>query len=344
MMDSLEWLSNKSVLVTGCCGTIGSELIKQISQVHNVVVIGVDINENLIFSMTEMYKGLSDLHFFVCDIRDLSAMERHIHGVDVIFHTAALKHVVLGEASPDQVVKTNLVGLENMIYLAKKYPVEKFIFTSSDKAVGPTNVMGASKLMGERLVAAEHRPNKNNTTKFIVTRFGNVLGSEGSVYDIFKSQIIAGKAVTITDERMTRYLMTIGEAVSLVIEAGKIGQGGEIIVTKMPIVKICDLALAIRDIVRPGSKLDFTYIGIKPGEKLFEELMTVDEAEYALHNDQFFLVPPRGEENNDELYPLFRRLDSGSEFWKGSNNGNAMEMNKIRELIVEADLDGSKSS
>jgi FlaA1/EpsC-like NDP-sugar epimerase len=196
--------------------------------------------------------------------------------VDVVFHTAALKHVGLGEYNPFEVVQTNLQGVNNVIRASLDASVDRVVFTSSDKSVNPTNVMGASKMMGERLVIAANEIRGNKTTRFAAVRFGNVIGSRGSVVPIFAGQLLRGEPITITDPQMTRYVMTIDEAAELVLEAGELALGGEVFVTKMRALAVTDLAA---EIARGLGKKNFDvkHTGARPGEKLFEELLAEDE-------------------------------------------------------------------
>lgn len=336
--SDISWLAGAKILVTGAAGTVGRELVKQLCQNSSVKIIGIDQNENEIFALSEAYRNYDYVNHFVADVRHMGGLERHFFDVDYVFHTAALKHVILGEWAPDQVVATNVIGVQNVISLCKKFPVKKLIFTSSDKAVGPTNVMGASKLMGERLIAAEYRENKQNHCRFISTRFGNVLGSAGSVFDIFVASIQAGRKLTITDTEMTRYMMSIEDAVALVIESARIGRGGEIFVARMPIIRIVDLAKAVSQIIKPGAELDFEIIGKKSGEKLYEELMTPSEAKFALESEDFFVVPGEGRNLRTTDYPGFNEIGSNSEGWGASQQGPFISVEEIIHLIEKSDL------
>jgi FlaA1/EpsC-like NDP-sugar epimerase len=247
------------------------------------------------------------------DIRDLDRLRFAMDGVEVVFHTAALKHVGLGEYNPFEVVQTNLQGLNNVIRASLDANVSRFIFTSSDKAVNPTNVMGASKLMGERLVTAANEIRGLRATRFASVRFGNVLGSRGSVLPIFVRQLRSGKPVTLTDEAMTRYVMTIEEAGALVLEAGARMLGGEVFVAKMRALRIVDLARAVADIVL-GKPCDFVRTGPRPGEKLFEELVSPDEIARTVELDRLLIILPPTEtsfEGRPTLasYPDGRQLE-----------------------------------
>ena len=268
----MHYLHNKRVLITGACGTVGSALLKEI--VENPVyqpaeVVGTDNNESELFFADQMYLHDSRVTFYLGDVRDRSKIGRMLKGIDIVFHAAAFKHVVLCERSPFEAVQTNIHGVQNIIRSAIENGIEKVIFTSSDKAVNPTNVMGSSKLMGERLMTAASG-NDSGKTIFVSTRFGNVLGSRGSVIPIFHKQIERGGPVTLTDSGMTRFVMTIKEAARLVIDSGSLAHGGEVFITKMPVVRIKDLAQVMIDEMAPGfghdpASVEIREIGAKPG-------------------------------------------------------------------------------
>lgn len=290
----------KSILVTGACGTVGAELIRQLLTLPGygpADVIGLDNNESQLFFLDQQYLGDSRARFFVADIRDRDELLRKLAGVDIVFHCAALKHVVLCERSPEQAVLTNIQGLQNVIAAAHANGVGKVIFTSSDKAVNPTNVMGTSKLMGERLMTAANSNKRGKGPIFASTRFGNVLGSNGSVVPIFHNQIAKGGPITLTHRDMTRFVMSIEESVRLVIDSALLAKGGEVFITKMPVVRIEDLAMAMCEELAPRygytpGDMQITEIGTKPGEKLYEELMSPEETRRALELKRYFSVLP----------------------------------------------------
>jgi FlaA1/EpsC-like NDP-sugar epimerase len=233
------------------------------------------------------------------DIRDLDRLRFAMHGVDVVFHAAALKHVSLGEYNPFEVVQTNLSGLNNVIRAALDADVERVVFTSSDKAVNPTNVMGASKMMGERLIGAANEIRGLRRTRFLSVRFGNVIGSRGSVLPIFARQLLRREPLTVTHDSMTRYVMTIDEAAELVIEAGAIARGGEVFVTRMRALRVVDLAQAMANRLSSGDWKSTT-TGMRPGEKLYEELLSSDERERTLELERLLIVlPPVGADYGD---------------------------------------------
>lgn len=288
---------NKSVLITGVCGTIGREVLRQLVELGPREIVGIDNNESELFFLNEEYFGQKNLKLFLGDIRDPDKLKRKTIGVDYIIHTAALKHVILCEQSPRDPVQTNIYGTLNVIDAAITNGVERVIFTSSDKAVNPTNVMGATKLMGERLITAANAHRRGGGTIFSSTRFGNVLGSRGSVVPLFKKQISQGGPVTLTSPEMTRFIMTLTDAVKLVMNSAEIAKGGEVFVTKMPVVRIVDLAkvmieeLAPRYGYKPKS-INIKNIGSKPGEKLYEELMNDEEIRRTVELKNFFVVKP----------------------------------------------------
>jgi len=296
----MKKFEGKSILVTGSCGTVGTELVKQLLTDEAYApkeLIGIDNNESALFFQDQQYLNAPSAHFYVTDIRDKDALTHKMVGVDVVFHAAALKHVILCERSPEQAVQTNINGVQNIIAAANANSVETVIFTSSDKAVNPTNVMGTSKLMGERLMTAANSNKRQHGPIFASTRFGNVLGSNGSVIPIFHNQIARGGPVTLTDKDMTRFVMSIQESVRLVLDSAEQAKGGEVFVTKMPVIRIEDLAKAMIDELAPqyGKKpeeIEITEIGTKPGEKLYEELMSPEETRRTVELEQYFSVLP----------------------------------------------------
>ena len=296
----MKKFKGKKILVTGSCGTVGSELIKQLleSDVYSPrELVGIDNNESAVFFQDQKYLNESRAYFYVLDIRDRDALTDITQGVDIIFHCAAMKHVILSERSPDQCIQTNINGVANVIFAANANSIEKVIFTSSDKAVNPTNVMGTSKLMGERLMTAANSHKKNKGPVFASTRFGNVLGSNGSVIPIFYNQIANGGPVTLTHRDMTRFVMSIQESVRLVIDSALLAKGGEVFITKMPVVRIEDLAKAMIDNLAPrygksSDDIEIIEIGVKPGEKLYEELLSYEETRRSLELEKYFSITP----------------------------------------------------
>jgi FlaA1/EpsC-like NDP-sugar epimerase len=297
-MSTKTFYKDKRILVTGSAGTVGKEIVKQVYSFKPAELRLMDNNESEMFFLMEEYgnkKG--NVLCFLGDVRDRDKLEKLSKDIDVIIHCAAFKHVYLSEYNPFDVVQTNIIGVENIIRAATACNVKQVLFTSSDKAVNPTNVMGTSKLMGERLITAANAIRNDSKTMLSSTRFGNVLGSRGSVVPLFMKQIKEGGPVTITDKRMTRFVMTIEEAASLVLKSVLISRGGEVFVTKMPVVRIPDLAEVMIKLLAPRygykpSDIKTTQIGAKPGEKLYEELMSDQEASRSLELKDMFVVTP----------------------------------------------------
>lgn len=309
-MSKDAFFAGKKVIVTGGTGSVGKELVIKLLQLNPELVRVIDNNESALFDMEMALHSVPNVEFYHCDITDEREMRRTFSGMDYCFHCAALKHVPSCERSPFSAVSVNIEGCEVVGRVAAENNLKKVIFTSSDKAVNPTNVMGTSKLMGERLFTAMNfLQSAHQETIFSCTRFGNVLGSRGSVVPLFASQIAKGGPLTITDERMTRFVMTMSEAANLVIESMILAKGGEVFVTKMPVLKIADLAKVMIDRLAPvlGHKadaIDIKISGPRPGEKLWEELSTDEESTRLLEGENFLIVTPAGhtQAQRDAIY------------------------------------------
>lgn len=339
----MKLFKNKRILVTGACGTVGSELVRQLlsdSKYGPLEVLGIDNQESALFFEDQTYLNDSRANFFVVDIRDRDELSKRMKGIDIVFHTAALKHVIMCERSPDQAIQTNIIGVQNVISASIDAGVDKVIFTSSDKAVNPTNVMGTSKLMGERLMTAANSNKRGAGPIFASTRFGNVLGSSGSVIPIFHNQIAKGGPVTLTDEMMTRFIMSIEQSVKLVIESAIQARGGEVFITKMPVVRISDLAKAMIDELSPAygftsEQIKTEVIGSKPGEKLYEELMSDEETRRAVELENYFAVLPafRGIYHNiDYSYQDIISENVSNPYI--SSNETLLTVEEIKELLL----------
>lgn len=287
---SIEKFAGKIVVVTGATGTVGAELVRQLNESNAKKIICLDNNETELFFLFEKYRTSGKVHCHLADIRDCEALTLRFQNADIVLHSAALKHVGLCEDSPNEAVLTNIMGVQNVIEASLVNNVERVIFTSSDKAVNPTNVMGTSKLMGERLMTAANENHQNSRTIFASTRFGNVLGSRGSVVPLFRLQIENGGPITLTDRDMTRFIMTLEEAATLVLNSVWLATGGEVMITKMPVARIEDLSEVMIDVLGGGKKIDVVNIGSKPGEKLYEELMNDEEVRRTWDCGEFFVV------------------------------------------------------
>jgi len=287
----------KNILVTGGSGSIGSEIVRKVLQSEPEVVRVLSNDENALFNLEQELQKYSNLRFLVGDVRDKERLRRAVENTDFVFHAAALKHVPLCEYNPFDAVKTNVLGTQNVIEAAMEEEVEKLITISTDKAVSPVNVMGATKLLAERLTISANYYKGLRRTAFSCVRFGNVLGSRGSALPLFRMQIENGGPITITDPNMTRFVMSISKAVELVFKAAEVAQGGEIFVLKMPVLRIGDLAevmvkaLAAQYGHRP-EHIQLQIIGKRLGEKRDEALMTEEEAENAYETQDMFVVLP----------------------------------------------------
>lgn len=288
-------VSGKVILVTGAAGSIGSEISRQLASYNVKNLILIDQAESQLYDLQQelLQNGYENFVAIVCDVRDRYKIERVFkkYKPDRVFHAAAYKHVPLMEKSPYEAVKINVMGTKNLADLSLQYNIERFVMVSTDKAVNPTNVMGASKRIAELYISCLSK--RANKTKFTITRFGNVLGSNGSVIPLFKKQIEKGGPLTVTHTDITRYFMTIPEACSLVLEAGTMGKGGEIYIFDMgKSVKIFDIAE--RMIYLSGLKypedIDIKITGLRPGEKLFEELLADGENTLKTYHEKIMIA------------------------------------------------------
>lgn len=360
MSSIANFLGGKKVLVTGAAGSIGSELCRLVSGFDVEKLIMLDNAEtpmhNLNLEFNDIVKRHKDslpkddpvalandkfedkFEFFICDVRNKTRLERafNLWHPDIIFHAAAYKHVPMMELNPTEAIRVNVMGTMNVAQLAVQYGVEKMVMISTDKAVNPTNVMGATKRVAEIYTQSLSRAILNGEvqgkTKFITTRFGNVLGSNGSVIPLFKEQIAAGGPVTVTHKDIVRYFMSIPEACRLVLEAAALGQGYEIFVFDMgKPVKISDLAENMIRLAgyKPGEDIQIQYTGLRPGEKLYEELLNTKENTLPTKNKKIFLAKVREfpysevEKNVEELIELASKIDLFS------------SVKKMKEMVPE---------
>jgi FlaA1/EpsC-like NDP-sugar epimerase len=288
---------DKSILVTGGTGSIGSEIVRRLLHSRPKVVRVLSNDENSLFSLQQELKGRADVRFLVGDIRDKERVRKAVEGIDFIFHAAALKHVPLCEYNPFEAVKTNALGTQNLIEVTLEEKATKFITISTDKAVNPVNVMGATKLLAERLTISANYYKGARETVFACVRFGNVLDSRGSVVPLFQEQIKNGGPVTLTDPDMTRFVMTLPRAIALVLKAAEMAHGGEIFIFKMSALRIGDLAEVMVAQLAPRygydpKKIKIKIMGKRAGERSQEELITEEEAENAYEVEDMLVVMP----------------------------------------------------
>ena len=322
-------IEGKVIFVTGGAGSIGSELTRQIAKFNPKQLITLDVNENdtyfLALELKRKYPNL-DLVSEICNIREKDKLEFlfNKYRPNVVFHAAAHKHVPLMEHNPEEAIKNNIFGTKKVAECADKYGVERMVLISTDKAVNPTNLMGASKRACELVI--EHMNKVSKNTKFMAVRFGNVLGSNGSVIPIFKKLISEGKNLTVTHKDITRYFMTIPEAAQLVIEAGAIGKGGEIFILDMgKPVKIYDLAMSMIRLSNANVGIDI--VGLRPGEKLFEELLYDVNSAIKTDNKKIFIT--KIEDGAVDITEYFDKLE------QCIKNPNIDEIkNVMKQLVV----------
>ncbi|HHC80852.1 MAG TPA: polysaccharide biosynthesis protein [Flavobacteriia bacterium] len=325
-------LNKKVILITGAAGSIGSEIAHQVGNYQYQQLILLDQAESDLYEVQQSFlrKGHQNFSIEVADIRNKLRMEALFkkYDIEIVFHAAAYKHVPLMEENPYEAVRVNVHGTKNVMDLALQYKVEKFVMVSTDKAVNPTNVMGATKRIAEIYANCL---NLKGPTKFITTRFGNVLGSNGSVIPLFKKQISEGGPIQVTHKEITRYFMTIAEACSLVLEAGIMGKGGEIYVFDMgESVKIFDLAKKMIHLsgLRYPEDINIKIIGLRPGEKLYEELLSSKENTIPTYNDKIMIAKVHQLDCNEvqEKIIALAELD---------NMDNVQIVSNIKEIVPE---------
>lgn len=292
-----EAFSDRTVLVTGGTGSIGREIVRQVLSHSPRAVRVFSRNEYNQYLMRKEFGERRELRFLIGDVRDRERLMRACEDVQVLLHAAALKHVAICEYNPFEAVKTNVIGAQNVVDCALDYNMELLVGISTDKAVSPTNTMGATKLLAERVILTASQIKGDRRTRCAVIRFGNVLASRGSAIPLFIRQIAAGGPVTLTHPEMRRFFMSIPQAVELALKASLLARGGEIFILKMPVLRIADLIAALIKIYAPRyghrvEDIEVRQIGLLPGEKLYESLMTPEEALHASEEADHYRVEP----------------------------------------------------
>jgi UDP-N-acetylglucosamine 4,6-dehydratase len=322
----MDW-TGLTVLVTGGTGSFGrkfAEIILKETQIRKLIIFSRDE-----LKQHEMRTALGDprLRYFIGDVRDRERLHRAVQGVDILVHAAALKQVPSCEYNPFEAVKTNILGASNIIDVAIDARVARVLALSTDKAVNPINLYGATKLVAEKLFVQGNAYAGAGGAAFACVRYGNVVGSRGSVIPVFRQQMATGK-ITITDERMTRFWITLDQGVRFVTKCVGLMQGGEVFVPKIPSMRITDLA----EVVAPGCEREA--IGIRPGEKLHEVLVSQDESRYTLEFDDMFLIQPVHPWWQVRAYPGARPMEDGTKY---SSDGNRqwLSRNELRGMIEE---------
>lgn len=298
MKDAKDLIRGRRLVVTGAVGSLGPALVRRLLACEPEEIRLFDNNESELHYLAEAYASSNiPVHPYLGDVRDGQKLRECFSGTHIVFHAAALKHVPLCERHPMEAVQTNIFGVQNVIASAIDTGVERIIQTSSDKAVNPTSVMGASKLMAEKLVNAANVGARRNGQVFASIRFGNVLGSRGSVVPIFAEQIRRGGPVTLTDPDMTRFVMTPEEAVQLIVDATALAVGGDVLICKMLVVRIADLAAVMVEELAPSlgrnpKDIEIRVVGPRPGEKMYEELMNSEETRRSVELERHFAILP----------------------------------------------------
>jgi FlaA1/EpsC-like NDP-sugar epimerase len=291
-----SFYSNKTVLITGGAGSVGSQLVRFLLRANPRNVTLLDNDEGALYDLEQDLRS-DNVSFFIADIRDKERIEPLFAGVDLVFHLAALKNVPMCEHNPYEAVKTNIIGTKNVIDACLQHNVQKAIFTSTGKAVKPTTAYGASKLFAERLISLANTAGGGSGTIFASVRFGNVLGSRGSVLPLFRRQIEAGGPITITHEEMARPYILLSHALEMISRACELAKGGEVFILKMKAMKITDVADVMIRVLAPAygfkpNAIRKELIGVKPGEKLREELISDREQQRAYEAEDLFIIVP----------------------------------------------------
>ena len=330
---------SKTIMITGGTGSFGNAVLNRF--------LATGIKEIRIFSRDEkkqddmrhdfqlrMPKVSEKIKFFIGDVRDIASVKNAIYGVDYIFHAAALKQVPSCEFFPMEAVKTNVIGTDNVLTAAIKEGVKSAICLSTDKAAYPVNAMGTSKAMMEKVIVAKSRTVPPDRTKICCTRYGNVMCSRGSVIPLWIQQMREGKPITITEPKMTRFIMSLDEAVDLVLFAFEHGVSGDILVQKAPACTIETLAQAVKELFDPKDKTGIKVIGIRHGEKMYETLLTNEESAHAIDLGNFYRVPcDKRDLNYDNYYTQgYTEQAKLSEF--NSNNTNILNIEQVKEKLL----------
>lgn len=347
-MVSSKFFKDKIILVTGGTGSIGSEIVSQLLKYNPKTIRILSNSENELWkSKIRFQDSIHKLRFLLGDIRDFERIKRAAQNVDYIFNTAAIKHVPISEYNPMEAINVNIHGLENIIEAAFINDVKKLIHISTDKAVNPTTVMGATKMLGERLSISRELTKGKYSTIISCVRFGNILGSRGSIIPLIKKQIKSGNSITLTDEKMKRFFLSISQAVELVIKSAILARGGEIFVFKMPTIQIKDLIEVIIEEYSPligkdPSSIKIKTIGPRPGEKLNEELISSVEFSSCYKTDDMYIVYPIThfgyELDISEIETNGSQIIMDKDFFYSTENVTPLNREEIRETLKKYNL------
>ena len=316
--------SQKSVLVSGGTGSFGNFIVRRLLDLGAKEVRVLSRDEKKQHDMRVFYRGRANLSFVIGDVRNRERLDEAMSGIDIMFHAAALKQVPACENFPHEAIQTNVIGAQNVVDAALRNGLEAFVMISTDKAVKPVNVMGMTKALQERIVLKGNQSRLNRGTRFACVRYGNVLRSRGSVIPLFRRLLATGQRLTITDDRMTRFLLTLNDAIDLVLYAAEQQQGGEIFVRKAPSALITDLAAIISE--EAGKLLEYDVIGLLPGEKLNEIMLTEEELIRTEDLGDYYKIHPWWSKVHfDHLRTEYSSFDS------------LVEKEQIKQLMVRAD-------
>ncbi len=345
-MNLSEFFEDKKILVCGGTGSIGSEIVSQLLKLNPKTIRILSNSENELWETKIRFKNSAKkIRFLLGDIRNLERVKRAVVDVDYVFNAAAIKHVPFSEYNPMESINVNVHGLENIIEASLLYNVKNLVHISTDKAVSPTTVMGATKMLGERLCISRDFAKGSHPTNISCVRFGNVLGSRGSIIPLIEKQIKNGSVVTLTDEKMKRFFMSITDAAKLVLKSMVLAQGGEIFVLKMPIFKIIDLfeVLIERSAIKYGknpSDIKVEKIGIRAGEKLDEDLISSIEFSSCYETEDMYIIfPPQDGEFNylsEKDLSNYKKIEINDDFNYSTLNNvplNKKEINKILDNL-----------
>lgn len=332
-------IDNSTILITGGTGSFGKYFIKTIIEKHNPKKIVIFSRDELKqWDMQLMWPSTNKLpiRYFIGDVRDKERLIMAMEGVDIVIHSAALKQVPSAEYNPFEVIKTNIIGAQNVIDAAIQNKVKRVIALSTDKAAAPVNLYGATKLTSDKLFIAANNYKGWNDIKFSVVRYGNVMGSRGSVIPFFIGQFKEGKELTITDTKMTRFNITLKEGVEFVIKSLERMYGGEIFIPKLPSYNILDVAKAI------SPKLNYKITSIRPGEKLHEEMITVSDSRSSLEFDDYYVICPSSDylqwnmDNYEDIYSGKKGQKLPHDYsYSSENNSNFLSVKELKSLIDE---------
>lgn len=334
-------IAESNVLVTGGAGSVGQTLVKRLLDADANVVRVLDNNEP---NLSELRSRLDDdrCRFLAGDVREKGRLDRAMQGINYVVHAAAMKHVDISEYNPFEAVKTNVMGLQNVVDAAIDSSVERLVFTSSDKAVNPANTMGTTKLLGEKLVTAGNKYAGRSDLRLASVRFGNVIGSSQSVVPLFRQQIAKGGPVTLTEDRMTRFFLTTDEMADLVFGALRHTEGGEVFLHDMSAMQIADLAEVMIEELAPAyghgpEEIDVKIVGPRVGETLHEKVVTEREAARALESDRLYAIPPETAGENGYLtHDGIEGFHPAAEFVWSSADATYLDRSEVAALLDRA--------